>query len=70
MRDPVFVPWFLEQFERRLPNHAPSVKIDDASHFLQDDRPDRIVPVIRAFMQSSAQKPEARVAPAQIATGG
>jgi haloalkane dehalogenase len=70
MRDPVFVPWFLEEFERRLPNHAPSVKIDDASHFLQDDRPDRIVPVIRQFMQNSAQKPEARVAPAQIATGG
>ncbi|MFW6051937.1 MAG: alpha/beta fold hydrolase [Myxococcota bacterium] len=53
MRDPVFVPWFLEEFERRLPNHAPSVRIDDASHFLQDDRPDRIAETIRAFVQST-----------------
>jgi cis-3-alkyl-4-acyloxetan-2-one decarboxylase len=50
MRDPVFVPWFLEEFERRLPNHAPSVRIDDASHFLQDDRPDVITGTMRAFM--------------------
>jgi pimeloyl-ACP methyl ester carboxylesterase len=50
MRDPVFVPWFLEQFEKRLPNHAPTVRIEDANHFLQDDRPDLIISAIRAFM--------------------
>lgn len=55
MRDPVFVPWFLEEFERRLPNHAPTVRIEDASHFLQDDRPDLISPVIRRFVAASAR---------------
>lgn len=56
MKDPVFVPWFLDQFEKRLPNHAPTVRIEDASHFLQDDRPDLIVPVIRSFMESELTK--------------
>ena len=50
MRDPVFVPWFLEEFERRLPNRAPTVRIDDARHFLQDDRPDLIVRAIHDFV--------------------
>jgi cis-3-alkyl-4-acyloxetan-2-one decarboxylase len=54
MRDPVFVPWFLEEFERRLPNHAPSVRIEDASHFLQDDRPDIIGGTIRRFVHDTA----------------
>jgi cis-3-alkyl-4-acyloxetan-2-one decarboxylase len=52
MRDPVFVPWFLEEFERRLPNHAPSVLLPNASHFLQDDTPEPITAAIRSFMQS------------------
>jgi len=51
MRDPVFVPWFLKQFEARLPNHAPSVHIHDASHFLQDDTPEPIIAAIRRFVQ-------------------
>ena len=53
MRDPVFVPWFLDEFERRLPNHAPTVRIPDASHFLQDDRPDLITAAIRTFMETA-----------------
>jgi len=57
MRDPVFVPWFLEEFERRLPNHAPTVRIDDASHFLQDDRPDLITQAIRSFVGESQAAP-------------
>jgi len=52
MRDPVFVPWFLEEFERRLPNHAPTVRIDDAGHFLPDDAPAPIITAIRGFMRS------------------
>ena len=67
MRDPVFVPWFLEEFERRLPNHEPSVKIDDASHFLQDDRPDLVVPVIRDFMHKTTAKAQPTTS-AQAAT--
>ena len=53
MKDPVFVPWFLEEFERRLPNHAPSLRIPDASHFLQDDTPDVITDKIREFLQNT-----------------
>ena len=53
MRDPVFVPWFLEEFERRLPNHAPSLKLDDASHFLQEDSPGPIAAACRAFMRQA-----------------
>ena len=37
-------------FERRLPNHADSVRIDDASHFLQDDVPERVTETIRHFV--------------------
>lgn len=50
MRDPVFVPWFLDEFERRLPNHAPSVRIDDASHFVPDDAAARVTAAIRTFV--------------------
>jgi len=67
MRDPVFVPWFLEEFERRLPNHAPSVRIEDAGHFLQDDTPGPIISTIRDFMKEArrnAQSEEAVVASA------
>ncbi len=50
MKDPVFVPWFMDEFERRLPNHAPTLRIGDASHFLQDDTPQVIIGRIREFM--------------------
>lgn len=53
MKDPVFVSWFLEEFERRLPNHAPTLRIPDASHFLQDDTPDIITDQIREFLQNT-----------------
>lgn len=51
MRDPVFVASFIEEFERRLPNHAPTVRLADASHFLQDDTPEPIVRAIRGFLE-------------------
>jgi len=51
MRDPIFVPWFIEEFERRLPNHAPTVRIEDAGHFLQEDTPEPIITAIRDFMR-------------------
>jgi haloalkane dehalogenase len=55
MKDPVFVPWFLQEFERRLPNHAPSLRIEDASHFLQDDTPRVITDRIREFLKSTPE---------------
>ncbi len=62
MRDPVFMPWFLEEFERRLPNRAPTVRIEDASHFLQEDQPERIVDAISAFL-TRAQNDQGRAHP-------
>jgi haloalkane dehalogenase len=56
LHDPVFVPWFLEEFEKRLPNHAPSHLIEDASHFLQDDNPEQINAKIREFLQNTASR--------------
>lgn len=64
MRDPVFVPWFLHGFERRLPNHAPSLTLPDAGHFLQDDTPGPIIERTRAFMREGrAQTGRGKPAP-------
>ncbi|ACL01740.1 alpha/beta hydrolase fold protein [Desulfatibacillum aliphaticivorans] len=56
MKDPVFVPWFMEKFEEMLPNHAPSVKIATAGHFLQDDEPEIIIREIRRFLKEKQLK--------------
>jgi haloalkane dehalogenase len=53
MKDPVFVPWFADRFEQMLPNHRPTLRIPDASHFLQDDTPEPIIAKIREFMAGS-----------------
>ncbi len=63
MKDPVFTPWFLEEFERRLPNHSPTLRIPDASHFLQDDTPKPIADAIRAHMQRGATRAESEPQP-------
>ena len=55
MKDPVFVPWFMEKFEELLPNHAPSVKIPTAGRFLQDDEPEIILQEIRRFLDEKRQ---------------
>ena len=49
-KDKVFVPWFIDKFEELLPNHAPSLRIPTASHFLQDDEPDIIINKISEFL--------------------
>ncbi|MBI9074065.1 MAG: alpha/beta fold hydrolase [Desulfatibacillum sp.] len=56
MKDPVFVPWFMEKFETLLPNHAPSMKIPTAGHFLQDDEPEIIIKAIRGFLSEKQLK--------------
>jgi haloalkane dehalogenase len=53
MKDPVFVPWFADKFEELLPNHRPTLRIPDASHFLQDDTPAPIIAKIREFLSSA-----------------
>jgi cis-3-alkyl-4-acyloxetan-2-one decarboxylase len=42
MRDRVFQPVFLEQWRELLP-HARIVELDDAAHFVVEDRPDAVV---------------------------
>ena len=49
-KDPVFVPWIADKFEEILPNHAPTLKIPTASHFLQDDEPEIVINKIKAFL--------------------
>lgn len=56
MKDPVFVPWFIERFEKILPNHEPSLKIATAGHFLQDDEPEAVILGIREFLGAVSPK--------------
>jgi len=60
MKDPVFVPWFIQRFEELLPNHAPSLRIDTAGHFLQDDEPEIIIQGVREFLAQTGQKKRRR----------
>lgn len=48
MRDPVFQPVFLEQWLELFPN-AKTVELEDAAHFLVEDRPDAITAAIGDF---------------------
>jgi pimeloyl-ACP methyl ester carboxylesterase len=49
MRDPAFTPAVLEQWCKTLPD-APVTKLDDASHYLQEDAYERIVPQLLSFL--------------------
>ena len=62
MQDTVFTADFLNEFERRLPHHAPSVRIPDAGHYLQDDRPECVTQALRQFLrnESTEQKEATR----------
>ncbi|MFP4476791.1 MAG: alpha/beta fold hydrolase [Desulfatibacillaceae bacterium] len=62
MKDPVFVPWFIDRFEELLPNHAPTLRIPTAGHFLQDDEPEIIIKGIREFLGEKQMKASKRVA--------
>lgn len=50
MRDPVLPPSVLRMWERIYPQ-AITYKIDDASHFLQEDAPERVVTSIEEFLK-------------------
>lgn len=52
MRDPAFGPPILAQWRERFPD-APVLELEDASHFLQEDRPEQIVPRIKSFLAGS-----------------
>jgi cis-3-alkyl-4-acyloxetan-2-one decarboxylase len=51
MRDPVFQPVFLEQWRDLFPD-ARSVELDDAAHYLVEDRPEAVTEAIDDFVRS------------------
>jgi pimeloyl-ACP methyl ester carboxylesterase len=50
MRDPVFQPVFLDQWRELFP-HAEVAALEDASHFVVEDRPDAVIDAIRRFLR-------------------
>lgn len=52
MQDPVLSPSVLFRWQQ-IYSHATTYKIEDASHFLQEDAPERIVPRIEAFLKTN-----------------
>lgn len=52
MRDPVFDPDYLAEWERRLPA-AEVRRVDGAGHFVLEDAPDTVIPLIEAFLARS-----------------
>jgi cis-3-alkyl-4-acyloxetan-2-one decarboxylase len=49
MQDPVIPPTILHRWQQLYP-HAITHEIEDASHFLQEDAPERIIPLIETFL--------------------
>jgi pimeloyl-ACP methyl ester carboxylesterase len=50
MRDPVFQPVFLDQWRALFPD-AEVVELEDASHYLVEDRPDAVTAAIEGFLR-------------------
>jgi cis-3-alkyl-4-acyloxetan-2-one decarboxylase len=50
MRDPVFQPVFLDQWRELFP-HAEIAELEDASHFVVEDRPDAVTGAIERFLR-------------------
>jgi pimeloyl-ACP methyl ester carboxylesterase len=49
MRDPGFTPAVLQEWRKTLPD-APVTKLDDASHYIQEDAHERVVPQLLSFL--------------------
>ena len=56
MRDPAFSPELLAEWRVRFPD-APVIELEDASHFLQEDAWERIVPLIRELLHGQRAQP-------------
>ncbi|MGH2822524.1 MAG: alpha/beta fold hydrolase [Thermoleophilaceae bacterium] len=50
MRDPVFQPVFLDQWREVFPQ-AKTAELEDASHFVVEDRPDAVIGAIEEFLR-------------------
>jgi pimeloyl-ACP methyl ester carboxylesterase len=53
MRDPGFTPAVLDQWRKTLPD-APVTRLDDASHYVQEDAYERIVPQLVSFLAGTS----------------
>jgi len=53
MRDPGFTPAVLAQWRKTLPN-APVTQLDDASHYIQEDAHERVVPQLLSFLAGTS----------------
>jgi pimeloyl-ACP methyl ester carboxylesterase len=49
MRDPGFTPTVLQEWRKTLPD-APVTELDDASHYIQEDAHERVVPQLLSFL--------------------
>jgi len=52
MRDPAFTPAVLEDWRKTLPN-ATVTPLDDASHYVQEDAHERIVPQLLSLVAAT-----------------
>jgi len=67
-KDAVFVPWFIDKFEKVLQNHAQTLRIPTANHFLQDDEPDIIIKKIREFLSEEIVEKKTKDIDAMVGT--
>ena len=51
MRDPVFQPVFMDQWRELFPQ-AHTVELEDAAHYLVEDRPDAVAAALTEFAGS------------------
>ncbi|MHB1043156.1 MAG: alpha/beta fold hydrolase [Eubacteriales bacterium] len=53
LKDPSFPPTLIDDIEKLLPNHQPTLRLPEAGHFLTEEEPDAIMKKIREFLKSS-----------------
>lgn len=52
MKDPSFAPPVIDELEKLLPNHYPTLRIQEAGHFLTEEQPAIVAAGIRGFLKS------------------
>jgi haloalkane dehalogenase len=56
MRDPAFRPWWLDELWLKTFPNAHVLRLDDASHYLQEDAHERIVPELLRFLDANPDR--------------
>lgn len=60
LKDPSFPPRLIEDLERLLPNHQPSLRLPEAGHFLTEEQPAVISDKIKEFLKATKEKPQCK----------